>query len=315
MAEIARITPDEPAPDLKEAYRAEAKAAGMSNTQASRQIGLSSTTISRWLNGTYPGDIPAVEAAVARWLETRAQAARHSAGGAGLDRHAETEAWKTIASALAYAQADGGLALVMGPSGRGKSWAAKRYCATRSGAFFLRVTRANGTMAGLLSRLSVSVGAGLLHTSAMEAETAIASKLRDRGALIVIDEAHHLRAAQLDELRCIHDPELAGCGLALIGDESIEMPLARCPQVIGRIGMRVELRRLGETDVAAIVAGPLGRRPTKRELKPLLAIARGPGGLHALRGVLAAAYMIAVHDGLEAIGPEQLAAAIEDAAA
>ena len=130
----------------------------------------------------------------------------------------------------------------------------------------------------------------------------------------MIDEAHHLRAAQLDELRCIHDPELAGCGLALIGDESIEMPLARCPQVIGRIGMRVELRRLEEADVAAIVAGPLGRRPNKRELKQLVAVARGPGGLHALRGVLAAAFMLARAEGADAIATEHLAAAIEDAA-
>ena len=206
------------------------------------------------------------------------------------------------------------MALVLGPSGRGKTWAAKRYCATRAGASFVRATRALGTMAGLLSRLSDAVGAGPHHASAADAETAIVSKLRDRGALIVIDEAHHLRAAQLDELRCIHDPELAGCGLALIGDESIEMPLARCPQVIGRIGMRVELRTTEEADVAAIAAGPLGRRPNKRELKHLLAVARGPGGLHALRGVLAAAYMLARDEGADAIAPDHLAAAIEDAA-
>ena len=311
MAEIATIGPER-APDLKAAFMAEIEAAGLSKTKAAREIGLSPATIGRWLNGTYPGDIPAVEAAVARWLDTRAEAARHSVGGAGLDRHAETASWKSIAAALAFAQADGGVTLVLGPSGRGKTWAAKRYCTTRTGASFLRATRATGTMNGLLSRLSDAVGAGPLHASAMEAESAIVSKLRDRGALTVIDEAHHLRAAQLDELRCIRD--LAGCGLALIGDESIEMPLARCPQVIGRIGMRVELRTLEEADVAAIVAGPLGRRPNKRELKQLVAVARGPGGLHALRGVLAAAFMLARDEGMDAIAPEHLAAAIEDAA-
>ena len=312
MAEIARLGAEPPGLDLKAACRAEMEAAGLSGAKASREIGLSPATISRWLNGTYTGDIPAVEASVSRWLETRREAVKHSLVGAGLDRHAETGAWKAIAAALAYAQADGGVTLVLGPSGRGKTWAAERYCATRSGAPFFRATRATGTMAGLLSRLSEAVGAGPVHGSAMEAETAIVKKLRDRGALVVIDEAHHLRAAQLDELRCIRD--IAGCGLALIGDESIEMPLARCPQVIGRIGMRVEVRTLEEADVAAIVAGPLGRRPQKRELKPLLAVARGPGGLHALRGVLAAAFMIARDEGLDAITPEHLAAAIEDAA-
>lgn len=302
------------APDLREAVRAEMRAFNLSRSQASREIGegVSSATLTRWLNGDYPGDVPAVEARIARWLETRAERARRSLGGAGLDRHAETAASEEIAAALAYAQAAGDIVLVQGPSGRAKSWTAKRHCEARASAFYLSVTGATVTLAGLLNRLADVVGAGPRHGSALEAESAIVARLSDRGALIVIDEVHHLKATLIDELRCIRD--IAGLGLGLVGDDSVRMTLARCPQVTGRIGMRVDLKAVADEDVAAIAAGPLGRRPQARELKILTAAARGPGGLHNLRRLLARAWMVARADGREIIELADLAVAAEDSA-
>ena len=308
MSKIAHIRT---APSgLREAFRAELEAAGLSISQAAREIGRSNTTIGRWLNETYDGDIPAVELLVTRWLETRAERAKRSLEGARLDRHAETGAAAEIGTALGYAQGAGDVVLIHGPAGRGKSWAAKRYCATRTGAYYRAVTGATGSMPGMLSQVAEAIGAGPRHGSALEAETTIVTRLRDRGALLVIDEAHHLRPKLLDELRCIRD--LAGCGLALIGDDSIFIPLARCPQVLGRVGMKVDLRTQPESDVAEIAAGPLGREPTKKELKILLATARGPGGLHALRRLLARAWMAAQGENRTGIGAADIAIAADD---
>ncbi len=312
MGEVRQLSG--PSPDLRALVRAEMDARALSIAQAAREIGtgVSAATLSRWLRGEYPGDNQAVEGRIGRWLETRAEAAKASIGGAGLDRHAKTETTAEIAAALAYAQAMGDVVLVHGPSGRSKTWTARRHCAARTGASYLSVTGATVTLAGLLARLAEAVGAGARHGSALEAETAIVSRLDGRGALLVIDEAHHLRAGLIDELRCIRD--LAGCGLALIGDDSIRMTLGRCPQVMGRIALRVDLRGLPEADVAAIAAGPLGRRPTDRELKALVATARGPGGLHALRRLLARAWMLARDEGRNAIDAGDLAAAAEESA-
>ena len=313
MESIARIVPTaDVGVDLRDACRAEMERAGLSRAEVARKIGTSSTTISRWLNGDYGGDVARVEKAVGRWLATRAEAARSTLAAAGLDRHADTFASESIVTALAFAQADGGVVLVTGPSGRSKTWTVKRHCRSRTAATYFRATRAMGTMAGLLTRLADACGASGRHVSAMAAETAIIERLRDRGALLAIDEAHHLRAAQLDELRCIRD--LAGCGLALVGDESIAMTLARCPQIVGRIGMRVALSRIEADDVARIAAGPLQRQPSRTELKALLAVARGPGGLHALRGLLGNAWALARHEDRDAIGAEDIAAASEEAA-
>ena len=296
--------------DLRDAFRAELEASGLSIKQAAREIGRSTSTISRWHARRYDGKNEAVDALVARWLETRADAAKRSLDGARLDRHASTGAAAEIATALAYAQAAGDVVLIHGPSGRGKSWAAERHCTARTGAYYLAVTGATGSMPGMLSQVAQAIGAGPRHGSALEAETTIVTRLRDRGALLVIDEAHHLRPKLLDELRCIRDR--AGCGLALIGDDSIFIPLARCPQVLGRVGVKVDLRTQAESDVAEIAAGPLGRPPTKQELKILSATARGPGGLHALRRLLARAWMAARGEGRNAIETGDIAIAADD---
>ena len=301
--------------DVRAACRAELDAGGLSIAQAAREMGrgVSSATLSRWLAATYTGDVAAVTARVGRWLETRAEAARRGLGGAGLDRHAETGASEDVAAALAFAQAAGDVVLIHGPSGRGKTWAARRYCASRTAAHWVSATGAVVSIAGLLGRVADAVGAGGRHGSALEAEAAIIARLRDRGALLAVDEAHHLRAALIDELRCIRD--IAGCGLALIGDDQLRLTLARCPQVTGRVGMRVAFGTATDADIIAIAATALGRVPARPERKLLLAAARGPGGLHALRRLLARAWLIARAEGRDAVEAGDIAGAAEEGAA
>ena len=316
-ATVTRLRPPDgprPATDLRARVRAEIERGGISHAQAAREAGrgVSASTLTRWLAGTYPGDEAAVAARLERWLDTRADAARRSPV-AGLDRHAETGAAAEVGGALAYAQAAGDMVLVAGPSGRGKTWAARRYCDARSNAWLVRVTGACVSVAGLLSRVADTVGGGPRHDSAMVAEAAIVQRVADRGALLVIDEAHHLGARQLDELRALRD--IAGAGVALIGDDSIRVVLARCPQVVGRIGIRVDLRRVLTADAAAIAETALGRALGAAERKRVRACANGPGGLHAVRRLLARAALIARAEGRDSPGADDIHAAAEEGAA
>ena len=166
------------------------------------------------------------------------------------------------------------------------------------------------TMPGLLGCVLEAVCGYRERGSALEAERAIVESLHGRGALFMIDEVHYLRAGLLDELRSIRDH--AGCGLALIGNNGVRMTLERCPQILGRTGMRVDLKHLAERDVAAIaMAGPLGRRLGKAELKVLVRAARGRGGLHTLRRVLTEAWKLSRDGGGGPINAESLAVAAE----
>ena len=75
----------------------------------------------------------------------------------------------------------------------------------------------------------------------------------------------------------------AGCGLALVADETIRMALVRRQQVDGRIGLKIDLVTQPTTDVEDITTGVLGRQPSRVELKTLNAVGRGPGDLHSAR--------------------------------
>ena len=264
------------------------------------------STISRWLNRKYSGDNDAVEALVARWLETQAEIAERSLAAVGLDRYTETGVAQQIMGALAYAQAEGDIVTVIGPSGRGKTRAAEQYCATRSGAFYLAVSGSVFTLPGLL-------GAPVAVRSALATEKAVIARMRDRNYLLVVDEAHFLRDSLLDELRIIRDR--ARCGLALVANESIEMALGRRDQIAGRVGLSLDLATQPVADVEKIAAGPLGRRPDKAELRILTAAARGPGGLHALRRLLGRAFMLARAEGRERIAPADVALATDEGVA
>ena len=297
------------------ACRTEMEAAGLSISDVAREIGagVSTTTASKWLRGVYEGDVPAVTARMRAWLRTRREAARRSMSASGLDRHVAMGVTEEIEAVLAHAQAAGDVVLIHGRSGAGKSWAVARYCAGRNASFRVTMTGAVVTLAGLLARVAAAVGAGERHGSALAAETAIVGRLRGRGALLVVDEAHHLSARLLDELRCIRD--LAGLGLALIGGDELWSALAgsaRCDQIVGRIGIRLPLGAAVDADVLDLAASVLGRRPGAGEAKRLVAAARGAGGLHALRRLLARAWLLARAEGRERIGDGDLQVAAEE---
>ena len=216
--------------------------------------------------------------------------------------------------ALAYAQAEGDIVTIIGPSGRGKTRAAEQYCATRSGAFYLAVSGSVFTLPGLLGEVSEVIGAPVAVRSALATEKAVIARMRaGQNYLLVVDEAHFLRDKLLDELRIIRDR--ARCGLALVANESIEMALNRCDQVAGRVGLGIDLTTQPVADVEEIAGGPLGRRPDKAELKILTAAANGPGGLHALRRLLGRAFMLARAEGRERIAPADIAMAADEGVA
>ena len=314
MGNVAHLEKPQTADDLRKALQIEIDASGMSRNRAAAQMGRHASSVARWLNGTYTGNNDAVAADVARWLETRADAARHSLDGAGLDRHADTAAYNQITVALGYAQAAGDIVTVVGKPGRGKTWAAEHYCEAKTGAHYLAASGAIISMSGLLSKVGAATGAGSTFRSALEAENAVIAHLRTHdGALLVVDEAHHLRDKLLDELRIIRDR--TKCGLALVADETIRMALARCHQIRGRVGLSIDLKAQPEADVEKIAAGVLKREPSKAELKIMSVVARGPGGLHSLRRLLGGAYMVARANGRTKIEAADVAAAAAEGVA
>lgn len=299
------------------ACREEMEAGGLSAARAAREMGrgVSQATLSQWLAGTYGGDVAGVAARVRRWLDTRRAAAERDMGALGLDRYVALGAAEHVDLALAHAHAAGDIVAVVGRSGAGKTTALRHYVHTHASAYYVAMSGAVRTMSGLLGRVAGVLGLPARHPSALAAEAAIVEHLRDRRALLVVDEAHHLAPALLDELRCVRD--LSGAGLALAGDETLSALLVgarRCDQILGRIGVRLDLGRAADADALDLAGAILDRAPGQAERRLVLAAARGPGGLHALRRLLARAWVVARAAEREHITGDDLAAAAEGVA-
>ena len=292
--------------------RAVMESCGLSIADVARAIGTgcSAATLSQWLAGKYGGDVAAVTARVRRWLDTRAELAAHDLSAAGLDRHVPYKATAQVHTALAFAQAEGDIVCIHGRSGAGKTFALRHYAETHTGASYVAMTGAVRTMAGMLGAVAEAVGAGDVHRSARAAENAIVSQLTGRAALLIVDEAHHLTPALLDELRCIRD--ITGCGLALAGHDTLWMTLAgsrRCDQIVGRIAVRLPLAAPADDDVLDLAERITGFRPEGAAAEAVLAAARSPGGLHAARRLFARGLMVARADGRATLRPGDIAAA------
>ena len=64
--------------------------------------------------------------------------------------------------------------------------------------------------------------------------------------------------------------------------------------------------------MAELISGVLRRRASKREIKTALSVARGPGGMHALRRLLARAWLMAQDEDRERVEVEDLEIAADE---
>ncbi len=288
-------------------FEAEVARLGTSYNRVGKQLGFSGSALSTWRSGKYRGNNVAIDEAVRQWLDTSSELEGAKLDGSRLEKHAELRVTAEIVVALTSAQAMSDLVLVKCPSGMGKTWTCARYAERRTGAYLYTARRDTRSMNGMLDEIADVLGAGGDRSSAMKCARTVIAALRDQSALLIVDEAHHLRPALLDELRGIRDA--AGCGLALVGDETVETSVATLPQLVGRIGSRYEREVLPDTDVELLVSSFLERPATARDLSLAAAQVRGPGGLHALRRLFKLALARAQAEGRDVVLPEDLAAA------
>ena len=281
---------------LRERFRGQLEHRGITLGEAARGVGMSAPAVSSWLGAKYRGDNDRVALLVERWLDTEAEMARMRAHQ--LDRHADLSVTLRVQALAAHAQANHDCALVYGAAGGGKSYALKRFCAERSGATYVSMSPAVTTPSAVLTRIADALDAGAGVTAAHRLEAVVVRRLAGRGALLVVDEAHHLSAALLDQVRCVYDG--AECGLVLAGNDPLWARLAateRAGQLISRIGRHFKLKRPSDADILELARTLLRRDPEGEARKAVLAAGRGLGGLRATAKLIGAAATFARGDG------------------
>lgn len=266
---------------------------GITQKLAADECAIAPGTFNAWLGGTYAGNNDKIAAEVAKWLDARRQRKRLRAIVPTPPPFMQTKTAQRIVEIFIYAQTLHDMGLVIGPPGSGKTCAAIYYRAANPAVFMATMEPAKSSTHHLLSELGSVLR--IAERSALRISDAVVSKLKDRDALLLIDEAQHLSSEAIDQLRTIHDK--AGCGVVLMGNESIVKKIGdaeRVPQLAqlySRFGMRLSLNRPVTADVDALLKE--WKVDDKEEIKFMRAIAAKPGGLRALTKTMVAATAMA----------------------
>jgi DNA transposition AAA+ family ATPase len=283
-------------PDLRQELAAIMSGdSGMSQTVVARQVGVSPTTISRWIKDEYAGDVPGLERKIRNWLGTYQQRSDSERALPKAPEYVATPTSSEIIAALEYAQIANDIVVVYGGAGTGKTKSIERFKASRPNIWVITASPVMKGVPAMLEALNEevdlppTVGGARMYR-------AICKKMTGTFGLLVVDEAHCLSAEALDQLRSIHDA--TGCGLALLGNEKVYSNMtggnraAYLDRLFSRVGMRLRLSKASKHDVDAILAA--WEINPKGCLTTLRSIAASAGGLRQLNKVLRLSSMYAL---------------------
>lgn len=261
----------------------------LSQQKIAKEIGtgVSSATLSQWLNGNYQGDNAKIEARVRSWYETYLER-RARAGLPDAPDWVETSTTERIESGLRYAQLAQDMVVIYGPAGVSKSQTCRHYRTIAPGVVMATMTPATSSVTNCMREIAEACGLRDLPTTAAGLQKQIVSKLRASNGLLIIDEAQHLSVQALDQVRSLHDATLTG--VALVGNEMVYSRMtggSRAPyldRLFSRIGKRVSLRLPNDSDIDAFLAA---WKITDGDVRvQMRQIARRPGAIRVLTKVL-----------------------------
>lgn len=140
----------------------------------------------------------------------------HTAAGAFVETNTAREIW----ASLDLAAKIGGVALIFGPTGTGKSEAVKHYASQRERGYVVTMAVSDCKPVPVLSKIAASCNLECsLHHGARDITDMISRQLGP-GAVLVVDNAEHLPPALL--LSVANFAEVAdGCAVALVGRERL----------------------------------------------------------------------------------------------
>jgi hypothetical protein len=270
---------------------------GVTQAVIAEEAGIKYGTFTPWLGGTYKGDNSAFALKVRRWLETRKERSRTHTVLPSAPKFVLTPTAGKIIDVLGYAQSAPDFAVVVGGAGIGKTSAIEAYAERSSNVFVVTAEPCLASPNNMLSALADAVTVN--EKRSVYLSRAIANKLRNAAALIVIDEAQHLSSAALDQLRTIHDK--AGVGVVVAGNESVYSRLqgaernAQFAQLYSRVGMRMTQQKARARDICALIEA---WQITDQSVIGLLkVVAAKPGALRLMTKVIRLGTMLAAGDG------------------
>lgn len=259
--------------------------------QIALESGLSTGTISSFINDKYNGDNERVSQMLQRWLEKYHAVAELPEP----PRFVETQTVKQIWTSMRFASLTESIAVVCGNPGVGKTEAAREYRRTNNNVWMITITPSCASVLECLTELAFELGMNDAPRRKGTLSRALRRRLEGTQGLVIIDEADHLGAEVLEELRLLQ--ESTRIGLVLMGNHRVYSNMTggnrtvEFARLFSRIAKRTAINKTKKADVKAIADA--WQINGENELELLQQIAQKPGALRILNHSLRLAAMTA----------------------
>lgn len=295
--------------DIREVLRNLVDAKGITFSKVAKETGLSSGALSSFMNGKYAGDNERLAEVLNRWIEKQQAVAEFPTPPRFIETPTVTQIWR----AFRYAHLTECIGVVCGNPGVGKSEAAREYCRTNENVWMITVTPSCASVLECLTELAWELGMNDAPRRKGPLSRALRRRLDGTQGLIIIDEADHLGAEALEELRLLQ--ESTRVGLVLMGNHRVYSNMTggnrtvEFARLFSRIAKRVAINKTKKADVSAIADAWQIKGEKERQL--LQQIAQKPGALRILSHSLRLAAMTA-HGAGEAVNEAYILKAFRD---
>ncbi len=196
-----------------------------SNNSLAKKIGYSSSVISQVLNGKYEGDTEAALTSILKFCnDYKRQDDNYNKRPDRVDTSVLREIQGLITNTISFSHEEGKIGLLIGDGGHGKTYCLEIWCKDNPTSAYMIVLDESNTKKGIMQMLAEAVGVD--YSGTVEAIIKrLVRQLRDRHAVIIVDEASHLNVSCLNMLRqviCVK----CKCPLILSGNNHLLKTLA-----------------------------------------------------------------------------------------
>lgn len=194
---------------------------GRTQAGMAREIGISPTVLTQYLQGSYHergGNVEKVNQKIEHWLYRTQERAEH-----WKEEILDLSITNRISKILKVAFASRENALIWGPAGLGKTLAVKRFAEREPNAVLVTARNSVRSVKGALILIYKGLSNKDIKGSATQIYDEIIALLKGRDKIIIVDQAHRLSNQALQELQAIYDE--TGVPFALIGTDTIHKRL------------------------------------------------------------------------------------------
>jgi DNA transposition AAA+ family ATPase len=189
---------------------------GLDQAQVAKALGYDDSTISKFLAGTYKGDLQELANKIINFINSVTRR------GEKRRPFVRTAIAKKIGSLITQADAfsaeEGKIALIIGDSGHGKSVCLKQYSEANKNTIYVQLDQAMSS-SRIFAEIARVVGADPSGWLSRIAHSLV-QRLQNRHVTVIIDEASSLTVQQLDQLRQIIAVK-SHCPLVLSGNSDL----------------------------------------------------------------------------------------------